>query len=139
MGPSSLRRVRTIIYTRSSNNISVHSRNAAIAPTRNRLDEARVFSGVPQYFAQPVDDSLESQIVVNKCIVRPEAPSKFFACDNLVRMFQQQLPHLEGLPDEFEQHAGLAQLSCLEVKLKHPELKDAELATRLFHPPTVEN
>jgi hypothetical protein len=53
------------------------------------------------------DDSLESQVVVNEPVVRPEALSKFFACDNFLGMLQQQLQHLEGLPDEFQPYAGL--------------------------------
>ena len=43
-----------------------------VAPSRNRLDESRIISGITQRFAQSFDSRIEAGLKINKRVVLPK-------------------------------------------------------------------
>lgn len=98
--------------------VSAQRRDEAVATARNGLNKARAFGGIAQYFAQAGDRLPQRQIVINKCVLRPDALLQLFTGDDLLGTFQQQPQDFEGLTGEFLAHAGLTQFAGLQVHLK---------------------
>jgi hypothetical protein len=113
------------------------SAKEAVASPRYRLDEMRTVGGVAQDFAEPVNRLLERQVVINERISWPDALAQFLARDDLLRTLQQGLQDLKGLAREFLFHAGLANLTGLQVHFEDPELYYLWLAGHGVHRPTL--
>jgi hypothetical protein len=64
----------------------------------------------------------------------PEPLPQFLARDEITRSLQQQGEDVEGLSRQAEAHAGLAELTGVEIQLEHAELDDVRARScRLAH------
>src|SRR5580700_3794195 len=82
----------------------------------------RTLGRVAQHFTQAVDRLLQRQLVIHEGISRPKTVAEFLACDDFLRTFQKGLQNLERLARKLLSHAGLANLTGLQVHLEDPKL-----------------
>src|ERR1700682_2926417 len=107
--------------------------NKAVATTRKRLDEARVFGGIVQSFTEPHDCRVEAVIKVDEGVAGPEAALQFFASDHFPAVFQKDGEDLTGLFLELDANAVLAEFAGPEVKLVNAEAHRVCRYGGLFH------
>src|SRR6266513_3062179 len=92
-----------------------------VAAARNRLNEMRTLGGITQHFAQAINGFFECQLVVNEGVSRPHALAEFLTGDDFLRMFQQDLQHLERLAREFLLQPAFANLTGLQIHFEDTE------------------
>ena len=95
----------------------------AIPATRQGLDEPRGVGRISERFPQLVDRRVDAVIEVHDR-PGPELLLQLLARDELARLFQEHCQHLQGLLLESDSDSLLAQLSCPEIDLEHPEPND---------------
>jgi len=92
--------------------LPIHPAYESVATPWDSLDPARVFSGVGQAIAEPLNSGIQSVVEVNEGITSPELLSQLLARDHFAIRIEQQaqnaetlLPHSD-LVSELPQFAG---------------------------------
>ena len=94
-----------------------------VATAGEGFDEAGIFGGVAEGFADLVNGGAEGVVEIDDCVFSPETGLQFFAGDDLSGAFEEGGEDLEGLALKLDAEAGLPQFSTLQIDLVEAEAK----------------
>jgi len=91
----------------------------AITALGEGFDEAWIRGGIPQNFAELVDDGIQAVVEVDESIPGPKLLSELFAADDLAGVLQKNHQNLERLVLQAELHPGFSHFAAGRVSLEY--------------------